>query len=220
MKKNMFLICIIAIVIVIFGVFVYYKNDYSLEKTKALLLEGDKLSENISIVQNFFDENNELIAYIDFFKKDDMTYILQNDNTHKYAETVSNGSESYMISHDTKTIFHENSNKEKIVMSESFFNKLNQNTIYKYCGKTKVDNIYCIKVSLCVENTNNTELTYYYIDLENKHIIKEENYVGSSIKELSLKNSITYQYTYNSVKDTDILQFDKANYPDYTYNEL
>ncbi len=73
---------------------------------------------------------------------------------------------------------------------------------------------------MSTENVDNIQLAYYYIDLENKHIIKEEIFTGSSINNATLKNSVTYKYICNSVEDNDILTFDKNNYQDYTYTEL
>ena len=75
-------------------------------------------------------------------------------------------------------------------------------------------------MSLCQENVNKVELRYFYIDLDNKHVVKIEYYDGSSVNNVSLRNSTTYKYEYNSVKDTDIVEFDKSKYEDYTYNEF
>lgn len=224
MKKNVIIVLIVIVIIAILGIAIYNNNSYSLEQVKELLAEGDKLPENVAIIQTVFDENNEQQGHIDLYIKGDMVYVSQNDNTHIYAEAISNGNDSYMISHDTKTIFHTSStenNKEKLFgISEDFFNMLNQNATYKYCGKEKIDDVKCIKVSLCQENVNNIDLKYFYIDLEDKHIVKEEGYQGASIKDATLRNSTTYKYTYNTVKDTDIVKFDKSNYEDYTYNEF
>ena len=63
------------------------------------------------------------------------------------------------------------------------------------------------------------ELIYYYIDIDNKHIVKIENYRGKTLKDIVLKNSTTYQYSIDTVTDNDILVFDQNNYSDYTYNE-
>lgn len=226
MKKNIFLVLVVIVIIAISGSVIYYNNSltYSLEQVKELLTEGNKLPENISIIQTVFDENNEQQGHIDFYIKDDMAYVSQNDKTHTYAETISIGNDNYMISHDTKTIFHtndtENSNNKLSGISENFFNMLNQNTTYKYCGKETIDNVKCIKVYLCQENVNNIDLKYFYIDLEDKHIVKEEIYNGSSINDAFLKGCTTYKYIYNTVKDTDIVKFDQNNYENYTYNNF
>ena len=176
------------------------------------------------IIKTVFDENNEQQGHIDYYIKNNMAYISQNGKTHKYAETISNGNEYYIISHDTKTIVHtngtENSNENLLGISEDFSNMLNQNAIYKKKEKETIDGIKCIKVSLCQENVNKVELRYFYIDLDNKHVVKIEYYDGSSVNNVSLRNSTTYKYEYNSVKDTDIVEFDKSKYEDYTYNEF
>lgn len=223
MKKNVFLIFAIIVITVILGIAIYYTNYYSLEKVKTILAEGDKLPENILIIQTVFDENNEQQGHIDYYIKGNMFYISQNDKTHTYAETISNGNDNYMIEHDTKTIAHttnstENNNDKSLWISDDFYNMLNQNAIYKYCGKETVDNAKGIKVSLYQENVNQTNLTYFWINLEDKHIVKKESYVKSSINDVTLKHSTTYKYECDSVKDTDIVKFDKSKYEDYTYN--
>lgn len=224
MKKNVIIAVVIIAIFAILGIVIYNNNSYSLEQVKELLAEGDKLPENVSIIQTVFDENNKQQGHTDFYIKGNMAYVSQNDNTHIYAETISNGNDNYMISHDTKTIFHknntENNSEKNLGISESFFNMLNQNTTYEYCGKATVDNAKCIKVSLCQENENSIDLKYFYIDLEDKRIVKEEGYQGATIKDATLRNSTTYKYTYNTVQDTDIVKFDLDNYEDYTYNEF
>ncbi|MBO5398495.1 MAG: hypothetical protein J6A36_06195 [Clostridia bacterium] len=220
--KQYLSIGIILLIIAIFGLFIYYKSYYSLEKVKEIISQRKELSANVQIIETYFDENNKQIAYFDNYIKDNMCYIAQYDNNHKYAESLIDVN-NYCISivHDTKHIIRTTSSEKITALGEEeFFIKVNQNANYKYYGREEVNNHDCIKFSLCLQYSDNVELTYYYINLEDNHIIKLENYIGSSINDLSLKNSITYEYIYNSVVDTDILKFDKNNYLDYQYDEL
>ena len=52
--------------------------------------------------------------------------------------------------------------------------------------------------------------THFYIDSENYNILKISSYSNNL-----LTYDITYSYSYDSVTDTNIIQFNAANYTDY-----
>ncbi len=220
MKKKMIFILIIFIIVI--GIFIVYKNYYTLEKVKSILSQ-EELPTNIHILETVYDDSNNESGYLNIYKKNNLIYTIQSDrNNQNYAESITdiNNYNSILISHPTKTIF-KTQIEENITFpaEEAFYTTLNSNAKYKYYGKSKINNYDCIKISLTVEHFDMIELIYYYIDIDNKHIVKIENYRGKTLKDIVLKNSTTYQYSIDTVTDNDILVFDQNNYSDYTYNE-
>lgn len=225
MNKKFFLI-ILLIISIFFCVFIFNKNYYSLNEVKLLISQKNILPKNLHIIGTYYDETNMQIASFDTYIKNNLIYTSQYNNIQKYAETLTDiNNYNINIIHDTKNIIYETNYKytyNGILTIEDaiLFKKINKNTFYKYCGKEKIENINCIKFSLFINNYDNVELTYYYIDLINGNIIKLENYIGNTLDSITLKSSANYKYIYNSVSDANILNFDKNNYKDYEYNEI
>ncbi len=99
------------------------------------------MPENITIIETYFNDNNEQIAHIDTYIKDNIIYTIQYDNTHKYAESLTNKNyDTILIVHDTKNIIHESKNESDVnpKISENFFRELNLNSVYKYHGKHRL----------------------------------------------------------------------------------
>lgn len=217
-KKIIFMLVLFAIIV---GIFIAYKNYYTLEKIKNILSQ-EELPTNIHILETVYDSNNNKSGYLNIYKKNNLIYTIQSDkNNQNYAESLTDINDySILISHPTKTIFKVKS-EENITFpaEEDFYATLNLNVKYKYYGKEKIDNYNCLKISLSVENVDKIELKYYYIDIYNKHIVKIENYTGDTLNDMSLTSSTTYQYFLDTVTDNDILVFDENNYSDYTYEE-
>ena len=83
-------------------------------------------------------------------------------------------------------------------------------------GKVKVDGKECIKVSLLNKNaTDRIEKDYYYINLEDNNVLKDETYIGTDKDNLEKEYESNYTYSFDTVTDEDMLHFDKADFPDY-----
>ncbi len=108
----------------------------------------------------------------------------------------------------------------------SFFNSVEQHGlyehlgIYKYCGKENINGKKCIKISFTDNNENSIHIDYYYIDIESNLIIQVQSYSGDNIKELKLIKTINWEYQFDVVTDSDIVQFDINDYQDYEYYEF
>lgn len=211
------------IFVTILIVLIFYNNYISLTEIQSKLKKGTNLPDNVKIIATYFDENNVVKGYIDTYIKDDKAYIAQCDkNNNKYAENIIYINDyNISIVHDTKNIFKTKQDR-KIEASgiDEFSSFVALNPTYKYHGKEKINNDKCIKISFLVENFDNVEQNYYYISVADNHIVKIENYRGTTKNDMSLMSSTVYEYTYGTVLDSDILDFDQNNYMGYEYNEI
>ena len=221
----------IKIIIAIILFFVYRNSIYSLEKVKEILTSANTLK-NVHIKEEIFmGDYSDSIEFSNYYIKDNMMYINQeNDSLENTVETIYNfeNSKEISINHSNKTInVLEVTEKPSITLPENdnFFTLANLNKqyehrgTYKYIGKESIDGQRCIKVSLTDNYEDKVSVHYYYINLENNCIIRYELYEGNDESELKKNYEAVYTYTFNTVTDNDILNFDKNNYPDYTYYE-
>lgn len=229
-KKSMIvLIFVIIIVAIIAGVIIYKNSTYSLEKVKSLLNSG-KETENMKITEEVSSENGnyENQTYEQYIKDNYIYSITKNSDSEVIGKVLYNKENSELITilDNQKQItvnnnnLDENNKNTKVLKDESFMTLINSNAgaDYEYCGKEEINGKECIKVSLLNKNVvEKVEKEYYYIDLEDNHIIKNEIYEGTDENNLKKTDEITYTYSYDTVKDEDILKFDRADYPDYEY---
>ena len=230
-KKSMIvLIFVIIIIVAIIAVATIYKNStYSLEKVKSLLNSG-KETENMKITEEVSSENGnyENQTYEQYIKDNYIYSITKNSDSEVIGKVLYNKENSELITilDNQKQItvnnnnLDENNKNTKVLKDESFMTLINSNAgaDYEYCGKEEINGKECIKVSLLNKNVvEKVEKEYYYIDLEDNHIIKNEIYEGTDENNLKKTDEITYTYSYDTVKDEDILKFDRADYPDYEY---
>lgn len=227
-KKKLILIIIIALLIIIALAFYIYKNSiYSLEKVESLL-NAEKEATNLHIKSEYLYEEGEeeRIAYVDEYIKDNIIYaVTKNYLSQVLAETLANmeNSELITILHSekviTSNIISENENASELHGNETFFILVGKNAKYKCHGKEDINEKKCLKVSLTMEYSDKIEKNYFYINLEDNYIVKHEIYEESNENELEKIYDVMYSYSYNTVTDNDILNFDISNYPDYEYFE-
>lgn len=230
-KKSMIVLIFVIIIIVaiIAGVIIYKNSTYSLEKVKSLLNSG-KETENMKITEEVSSENGnyENQTYEQYIKDNYIYSITKNSDSEVIGKVLYNKENSELITilDNQKQItvnnnnLDENNKNTKVLKDESFMTLINSNAgaDYEYCGKEEINGKECIKVSLLNKNVvEKVEKEYYYIDLEDNHIIKNEIYEGTDENNLKKTDEITYTYSYDTVKDEDILKFDRADYPDYEY---
>lgn len=212
-------------IIAILGSYICNKNKYSLENVQAMLNQNKDIS-NIHIVEKYESQkepNSQTTAMVDTYIKDNQYYIVQKNVVGQIIlESFGNIQENNQITvthFDSKIISSKIEKFEEIDNSNFMIVSKNATAKYKYIGKTKVDGKQCIKVCITNEYNDKAEKDYYYINLEDNHIIKSESYTGDNLKELKKEGEVTYTYLYNTVQDKDILRFDINNYVGYEYNK-
>lgn len=84
-------------------------------------------------------------------------------------------------------------------------------------GKENIDGKKYIKFSL--EDEKGISKSLYYIDIEKRVVSKIEHYNGYQNK-YELYQTTYYTYSFNTVKEEDINNFNLNNYTDYEYIEL
>ena len=231
MKKKIIICLVILAVLIIIGFLVYRNSNYCVDKIKEILNSG-KTSTNMHVSIEQTNLNDGKKYYLDLYRKDNLFYIIgKNDESEVEQEILYNEKDekTLTILHEQKEIINSNQIENNISTyifdsGKSNFLMLLDNTKgikYKYHGKENVNGKECLKVSLIDEkNEEKKSQNYYYIDLENNNnVIKYEYYEGESINELNKKHEELYTYSYDTVTDDDILQFDINNYPDYKYYE-
>lgn len=219
MKKylKIFLVIFIIIVAIIVGYIIYNNNTYSLDEIIASIEPENKLPNNLFIKEETFQEDSVNTKYT--YIKDNMVYIfLENSNKEKIEEDFYdfNNKEKVHIMYDLSKV-----NISPIDESESLYYPTsysfcetlkNSDNKYKYLGNEHGDNgVNYIKFSL---SNDEGEVVYYINKLDN-NISKIEAYSENN-NDLELTTKTEYTYSYDIVKDEDILRFDANNYPNFT----
>lgn len=231
-KKYIIIIVVLIIAILLGGIY-YYKNYmYSLEKVSTMLNSAEILNKDNIYIQRktYSGDLDECTSCYDYYKKDNMSYIIQENNINKY-ETFFDGetSKEISVSHNENKIFSfniENNDDIDLAFKETFFILVEQHGLYehrgnyKFHGKETINGKKCIKVSLTDNYENEIDVNYFYIDLETNFIVKYESYSGKNKKELQRNHAETVEYNFNTVTDDQVLKFDINNYPDYEYIEF
>ncbi len=219
---------------VIILVFFYFaiKNYYTLDEV-CNMLNSVKLPSNVYLKE--CEYSDEYTYYTDIYIKDNIrksyfkreTSSLDIDNIDAICIYENQKTTDINNIHKIITISNtENSYDLYIPNKYSFFNSverhgLDENLgIYKYCGKKDIEGKKCIKISFTDKNENDIYIDYYYIDIESNLIIKFESYSGKNIKELKLIKTITWEYQFNVVKDSDVKKFDINDYQGYEIYEF
>lgn len=214
------IIMLLLIGFLILFIFLYNKSKYSLENV-INMLTAPKEALNIHVTTNY--NNAEEHTITDTFFKNNIYYSVTKttSSTEPIQEFFYNSEDSNLISVNSKdktitTISNISSNNLPFFTTSKFFLESSKNSKFKYLGKEKIDNQKCIKVCL---NYNSVSKTYYYINLKNNCIIKEESFNLNDSEEWEKISDVTYTYSYNSVTDNDIIRFDSTNYPNYTSSQ-
>lgn len=220
MKKilKILLLLVIAILLVFVGIKLFSKPEYSREDIISLM---DKLEYNnlyLKIERNYVEGNNT--ATMEIYKKDNLEHKIEKtstlnqeswfdfekyiskdiDHTHKAFNVYYSSTSEYMSSMQTQI--------------DNIFGLVEDTTMkYKYYGKELLDEKEVIKFSL--SNNSNQSEQIYYLDVQTNTIIEIDYYDNN---ELVLKEK--YTYSYNTVTDEDVKEFNNADYPEYEYKEV
>lgn len=215
-SKKIIIVFILIISIIIVSFIIYSKNIYNLEKVSTMI-SSSRLSSNVHIINKVFSGNsNEFLEYSNFYIKDTMIYISQNDSSSKQYETLVDLEtlKEINIIHSEQQIICSPSENIDVPLKDTFLIFSNKKNLkYKYCGKKNIEGRQCIKVSFIDKNSREN----FYIDLKTNYIIKYEHYEKNNE---SKSYTELYNYDLNSVTNDDILKFDINNYPNYQYSEI
>ncbi len=228
---------IITIILLIsyFGYQEYLQAKYPLHKI-AVLLNQVEIPDNIHIKINSVDDISDYTREIYF--KDNIIHkyqksisLLENGPSYEYFHIISDNT-SVEFCYDPKTIIEYDkidldfTAEEEMMLiytsgADDVFSQvsnaanqgINKNP-YRYLGKVTIDDKECLKFS--IDNiTSMFKKTIYYMDIETNLIIKTEGYTSNNLETPLLIT--TYEYNFNSV--TDLKEFDKNDYPDFTYTK-
>lgn len=233
MKKVRVIFLIFTVTILIFSFICYQKITYYTLDEVSAMLNSVNLPKNVYIKE--YEYTDDYTYYTDIYIKENIS------NTYHKRESSSTNIDninSLNIYENQKlvdinyinkvlTISNVDENYDMYIPNKySFFNSVEQHGlyeqlgIYKYCGKENINGKKCIKISFTDNNENNIHVDYYYIDIESNFIIQVQSYSGENIKKLKLIKTITWEYQFDVVKDSDIVQFDINDYQDYEFYEF
>lgn len=218
MKKfKILFVGLLVLIIVILLLLFFVKPEYSKDNVISLMNDNRDIPNNIYIKIEISSTDPKWDNHIEeIYKKDSKIYTTESTNSNtNISETLwdlENKSE-VVVDNQLKQMYTKSIEGEETInpVSSVIFDVATtlKNTIkkYKYCGIE--NNI--LKISL----SDDYGLTYYYIDMQNKELIKIEDGTNFDNK-FELQNTTTYTYSYNTVTDEDVLKFDSNNYQDYT----
>lgn len=218
--KTSIIILVFIIILVALIYFIYEKLDYTLSEVEELL-NSPKSTSNMHVVIDGI-ENNES-TYTEIFMKDNFYYVIYktNKSANISQECYYNPETLELINVDQEQegILETPSSSEEnlsfLTANEDFINSKNYASEYKFLGREDINGKKCLKIRFLI-NDEETREDYYYIDLEDNNIIKQEVYTQSySSSELKKTTELTYTYSYDTLTDNDVKKFDIDDYPDY-----
>lgn len=234
-KAIIFIIAIIVIAIAIFiSLKVFNRPEYTLQEIQNLI--NKEIPENVFLKVESYDSNNNGILTSEIYVKGDRTYSHQIhiENGEKTIDeerlfNYANNSEIRIDHHYTSISLYPIDDEYNInpflSTTKTCENFLYTTDKYKYLGTENLNGKECIKI---VDSSKNSNL-YIYISKEDNRIIRIESYQDSKVSKLEesdvndgkfpLAFTIECTYSYNTVTDDDIPEFNINNYPDYTYDE-
>lgn len=224
MKKCLKALIALLIIILLIVIINFFKKD-EITRDEVLEIINPTITSNMSlkIVSKGIDEN----CLEEYYIKDKLAYENFYINDEKIQEFTFNfeTKEQVNIFHNSKEIYlyklgEQESNiiSNKLDYYKGLISKSLENS-YKYYGKEDINNNEVIKFSVDFEenffvNIENIRRLYFYINEENKSIEKIEHYdIVNNKEELVLTDN--FIYSYNTVTDENILNFDINDYPDY-----
>lgn len=225
-KKYVFSVVVITFIILVIALilYLYTQTKYSLEAVSELVSSAKRLS-NMHVSYDVNRRGENIVT--DIYAKDNFYYIVSKNNTSSemLSECYYNPDTSEFINiqnSDPKSIHIFSNVSQQDVYDEYFNHELfflenHDSQEFKFLGREEIEGKQCIKV--CFMN-NEIEKTYYYIDLKDDHIVKEETFNYNENNEWEEVFEATYEYSYNTVTDDDVKKFDSNNYPDYITTEI
>ncbi len=218
--KISIIILVFIIILIALTYFIYEKLNYTLSEVEEIL-NTPKSTSNMHVVIDGVEDSEP--TYIEVFMKDNFYYVIYKTN-----KSANISQESY---YNPETLELVNVDQEQkgiletpdasieniyiLTANEDFNNSKIDASEYKFLGKENVNGKKCLKVCFIIEDEETRE-DYYYIDLEDNKIIKQEVFTPNhSSGELEKTTELTYTYSYDTLTDNDVKKFDIDDYPDY-----
>lgn len=215
--KKYIKILIALIIVLIIGIIAvkcytnYTKEIYSPEEVISLL--DNNITNNMYLKKESVDEKNSKKSTIEIYLKDNKIYTRELDGNRECLYDYENKKE-IQIEHENKKISYFPIDKSNNPLTELLNYNIsiikNTNGKLENKGIEKKDGKEYTKILL---NTKDTQM-YFYIDKIQKLIDKIEYYnkVGN---EYEYCGSDVFTYSYNTVTDDNILNFNIDNYAEY-----
>lgn len=226
MKKTKLLIVIFAIIVVtislaILVLRVLNKPEYTLEEMDAYI--NKSIPNNVYYKRELFNSKNNLDIITEIYVKDEKTYVhikdFKRSTDEEFLCDYKNNTE-IKINH-TEELFEINFANNKYYSRHPLYYEIRAHKMffdnkYKYLGTQTLGGKEYIKILLYSRYNR----LYMYINQEDRRISKVEiysKYDENDVKQhkyiLNWKN--IFSYSYDTVTDEDIPEFDINNYPNY-----
>lgn len=233
MKKKVIIsvLFIIVVTVLISGAIYFYKNTidtkYSKDKIVELVKNPNLKSTNYRCtVKNYVSEAKTLSS-IEIFNHytNSLTYskiALPDENTITHETITSlDTNEAILIDHNEKEItkqaldvynaFTYNTN----TFLEKAKNETVNRNVFKYKNKATIEDKKCLVVTITDDFSPYKYIYHYYIEENTGLILKSDCYTNVNHDKYTLKESATYSYEFDVVKEEDIIVFDEKNYKEY-----
>lgn len=223
MKKR-YIFCIIFIILIMIILLILgFKNSNS--KLIAVFNKKVEVPNNVYIKEEMLNSANTTII-TNTYKKDNIIYQhIENDDFTENQDILwdFNTNQEIIIDNFSKTIeIIDITDNTVSPLNNIFisFNELSNEELkeynYDYDEEVEVSGNICNKISLTKESG---ERTYFYLDVDSGLLYqKEEGQYYNNSFELYYKYN--YTYSFDVVKDEDILVFNAENYPDYNFQDF
>lgn len=228
-KKIIISIIIIAILVASIIGSIFYIQTQKYTYAEALELLNPKITNNMSVIITENNPSGETYRE-EFYKKDNLTYEKFLNGENALHEVIYNfeTKEQNTIVHYSKEYYTTTIEDPTIDVLESrisFFDTVIREgitTTYTFYGKEMVNDSKCIKFSIDYDSNyfigNDFPVRlYYYLNIDDTRLEKLEYYNISNANEHELLTSMTFNYSYDTVTDENILKFDPNNYSDYSF---
>lgn len=194
--------------------------EYTLKEVITLI--NPKISDNMYVKVSY----NSSESIEEYYEKDKVVYkkhMLNGELVQEFLFDTNSNKQTNILHYSKEIYFFENSKSslEKImkeILKEELLETEEAQKTYEYLGKEIINGFECIKCSIIDEDgfidIPEKVKVIFYISEENKRIEREEVY---TIKEnnFELYSTSDYEYSYDTIVDENILNFDLKNYPDY-----
>ncbi len=227
MKKTKLLIVILAIIVVtislaILVLRVLSKPEYTLEEMDAYI--NKSIPNNVYYKRELFNSKNNLDYITEIYVKDEKTYVhikdFKRSTDEEFLCDYKNNTE-IRVDHNEKIFVMYLANNNGYFLKNPLYYEIRAYKMffynkYKYLGVQALDGKEHMKILLYSRYNR----LYMYINQEDRRISKVEvysRYDENDVKQHKYILNCTdiFSYSYDTVTDEDIPEFDINNYPNY-----
>lgn len=210
--KRIFLILLILLAGIVLELFIYDKYYYSFEEMTAILFPIEQIDNyTLELIHNDFKTT-------EYYKNKKSHSIQFGTNKKIISESFTDYIKCNSILLDTFSKEYFNIDFFPDILQKVYFYIKDTSTEYYFLGNEKVNGINCLNFSLLVHSKKFDDKFEVYINKENNKIIRIDTFIKNVDKnDNEFTKVYTYYIYYNTVKNTDIVEFDKNNYLDYEF---